>query len=128
MNTVVLPVNTRKRKQATAIGVAPPKRAMPILKYKTKHPQNKLFYDYHLLLNHASPKTILNTIRNPHLQMDQTRIPSTPRDGITCEPCAEAKLKATSHKRRKHQYLPGEGFSSDVAGPINFGGNRLETP
>lgn len=64
-STVFFSTNVRKRKSTQIIGVAPSKKCRPILKTSIAHPKDKLYYDYHLLLNHTSPKTILNTIINP---------------------------------------------------------------
>lgn len=85
-----------------------------------------IFFDYHLLLNYENLHTILQTLKNPKLQLDPDRIPKHPKDKIICGTCHNGRIKAASHYRKEHLYKPGEAFSSDVAVPINFKVERLE--
>lgn len=128
LNTIVLPTNTKQRKPQNLVGISSATKCRPILKAIIADPSNRLYYDYHLLMNHASPRAILNNIRNLKLQMDHKLIPNNPVGGLSCQPCADAKMRAAPHKRKQHQYSPGEAISSDVAGPLNFGGQRMSMP
>lgn len=70
----------------------------------------------------------MDTLKNPHLQHDENKIPKRSKSKMTFEPCHDGKNRAAPHYRKDHLYAPGEAFSSDVAGPINFKGERMDQP
>lgn len=37
---------------------------------------------------------------------------------MTCGTCLKTKLRRAPHKRKEHNYMPGEAFCSDILGPI----------
>lgn len=67
----------------------------------------------------------MKTLKNPALQYNPAYVPRMLSEDVTCAPCYRAKLKAAPHRSKLHDYSPGEAFSSDVAGPLNFEGERL---
>lgn len=52
--------------------------------------------------------------------MTLQKLPKSTHAPMVCGPCRNAKLCTTPHHRKHYNYTPGEAFSSDVAGPINF--------
>lgn len=126
VETVIIPTSGTKKRKSSPIGVALPRPKQPNLKLNLDKRQRKLAFDYHLLYNHASPSTIMKTLQNPALQFDPSNTPSTTHAPMHCSPCRDAKLKTAPHYRRQHNYKPGEAISSDVAGPLNYKGQRLD--
>lgn len=65
IDTVVISSGVPQTRTRLPVGVATPAQCAPIFKAPIQDELDLLLYDYHLLVNHASPEYILNTIRNP---------------------------------------------------------------
>lgn len=79
--------------------------------------QKRNVYEWHLVLNHASPKKPTQIAKSSHTterEIENLR----PDRAMTCEPCLRTKTKRAPHKRKQHHYQPGEAFCSDILGPI----------
>lgn len=106
------------------IHVPPTKISKP--KLQTDKAQRQMVHDYHLLFNHAPPSTIMKNLANPQLQFDPKTKPDTTHVPMHCSPFRNAKLRSRPHNRADHKYTPAEAIYSDVAGPFNYNGQRLD--
>lgn len=126
IEAVMIPTKATRKRKAVLIGLGKSKHSRPQLKLQHDKAQRRILYDFHLFFNHATPNTIMETLRNPNLQYDQSKIPKSVHASMDCGPCRNAKMKSAPHHPKDHSYQPGEAISSDVAGPMNFRGQRLE--
>lgn len=117
-------IPTKRIRQAIGLSTAPSRVKMRKCDIANKN--DRPLYDYHLLLNHASPRQILKTINNPNIMLDPSTVPHPHNTPFTCQPCRYAKQKSAPHYRTTHIYAPGQAISSGVAGPINVDGKRID--
>ena len=89
----------------------------------TEHTPAKLAkYNWHLILNHASPQVLARLARNPFLTEPSLEAVRSTRHDITCKPFLETKMRRAPHRRTDQHYARGQAIPSDILGPINIPG------
>lgn len=116
---------TRARRRLQATTRAPreqPREAAFQLPAHQPAPANKMpKYQWHLILNHASPEVLTKLARNPHIRIPELDTVTTTHD-MTCRGCFEGKLARAPHRRKAHSYKRGEAVSTDIFGPLTLPG------
>lgn len=110
LTTVIILANTKPISKPSVVGIFQRLKCRPILKTNSYNKDDTIYYDFHLLFKHSSPKTILNTVRNTKLQMDSSRIYAPSKETLSCQHCAAAKMRAAPHKRKEHTYAALEAI------------------
>lgn len=74
-------------------------------------------YDWHMVMNHASPDVLTRLARNPYINEPYLKeITST--NELACKACLQGKPARSGHRRKTQNYALGEAFSTDIMGPL----------
>lgn len=77
-------------------------------------------FEWHLILKHASPDSVIILARNSTVNILSLNTTSKSKMDVTCHGCMEGKIQRAPQKRATHSYRRGEAVSADIMGSLNI--------